>query len=153
MTQSVMHGMPNTRQIIRTSNTNRVLFAYKQSIILFINSNLFWIEKLIKFVSTRIRYGGVNAALYLKNMDDATCWLPKHAIRYHSDRVKERTRVEQVLSLLFPSFLVVFWRLLWADRLCLGWSCVLQPRNGASSLPCPFQTEKLKTFTLDVSSR
>jgi hypothetical protein len=36
------------------------------------NSNLFWMEKLIKLVSTKTWYGGPRAALYLKKREEAT---------------------------------------------------------------------------------
>jgi len=38
-------------------------FAYRQSIIPFSKSNLFWIEKLMKLVSTKTRYGNPNEVL------------------------------------------------------------------------------------------
>ena len=57
--------------------------ASRQSISDFMMSNLFWIEKLIKFVSSNIRKGGPRAVLYLnftnrnypylKNIADGIC--------------------------------------------------------------------------------
>lgn len=50
-------------------------FAYKQSIIPLIKSNLFCKLKLIKFVSIKTRYGGTRAALCARNREEATCGL------------------------------------------------------------------------------
>lgn len=55
--------------------------AYRQSIIDWMISSLFLIEKLMKFVSTIIWYGGPNWVLYLKNMaEDA--WGLQNNLKY-----------------------------------------------------------------------
>jgi hypothetical protein len=46
--------------------------ANKQSIIDLTSSSLFWMEKLMKLVSTKTWYGGPRAALYLKKREEAT---------------------------------------------------------------------------------
>ncbi len=60
MTQSVTQGMT---------------LASRQSMPDLTISSLFLMAKLIKFVSSRMRYGGPSAVLYLKKSDDGTCGL------------------------------------------------------------------------------
>ena len=50
-------------------------FAIKQSIMPCTSSILFWIEKLMKFVSTNTRNGGPRSVLCDKKRDEETCAL------------------------------------------------------------------------------
>lgn len=58
-------------------------FAMRQSIIPCTNSILFWIEKLIKFVSTSILNGGPRSELCDKNSDADACALSRHELRIY----------------------------------------------------------------------
>lgn len=70
-----MVGMPTRHQLVRTNSDSLAKsqttqhpvqsshFAIKQSIIPWTSSILFWMEKLIKLVSTRTRYGGPRSVL------------------------------------------------------------------------------------------
>lgn len=66
-----MVGIPKSISFhIRQSFTQHMIsshLAIRQSIMPCTNSILFWIEKLMKFVSTSIRYGGPRSVLWDKN--------------------------------------------------------------------------------------
>ena len=66
-TQSVIVGIPYNQLWTLRGTTADTHFAIKQSIIPCTNSILFWIEKLMKFVSTSTRYGGPRSVLCDKN--------------------------------------------------------------------------------------
>ena len=66
-TQSVIVGIPSHQLSTLCGKRADIHLAIKQSIIPCTNSILFWIEKLMKFVSTSTRYGGPRSVLCDKN--------------------------------------------------------------------------------------
>lgn len=68
---------------------------------------LFWMEKLIKLVSTMTRYGGPNAALYLKNSAEETLGLHHHRnkerpIIYHIIYISEQITINTIIVIHAP---------------------------------------------------
>ena len=68
-----------------------VHLAYKHSVIASIKSNLFLIEKFMKFVSIRTLYGGPREVLYWKNREEETFSLGSSSMFIELESVDRHT--------------------------------------------------------------